>query len=154
MSEQVTSRQHDSMTKLGRLRVRAVLENVPLAIDCVTEWAQKAGFDDRVLYDIQLAVDEACANVVHHAYQGMERGDMEVLCSFDDGVFIIQVRDWGKSFEPDSVEEPDVDAPLEERTIGGLGLFLVKQVMDHVQFTFDPELGNELKMTKGLQVAG
>jgi anti-sigma regulatory factor (Ser/Thr protein kinase) len=60
------------------------------------------------------------------------------------------VRDWGRGFDPDSVVIPDVDAPLEERTLGGLGLFIVRQVMDYVQFTVDPETGNELKMAKRL----
>jgi anti-sigma regulatory factor (Ser/Thr protein kinase) len=106
------------------------------------------------LYDIQLAVDEACANVVYHAYRGMEPGDMEVSCCLDGPELVIRVRDWGRSFDPASVPEPDLDAPLEERALGGLGLFLLKQVMDQIQYTFDPEEGNELKMVKRLQVVG
>lgn len=133
------------------LRVKAILKNVPVAIDCVTRSAQQAGFEDSMLYQVQLAVDEACANVVHHAYQGMEPGDMEVSCSFDGQCLVIRVRDWGRGFCPDDVPEPDVKAPLEKRTFGGLGLFLLKQVMDQVQFTFDRERGNELTMMKRLQ---
>jgi serine/threonine-protein kinase RsbW len=134
--------------------MKAVLESVPRAIDCVTEWAQRAGFDERALYEIQLAVDEACANVVDHAYQGADPGDIEVSCCLDDQILTVQVRDWGKGFDLTSVEEPDLDAPLEERTLGGLGLFLVRQVMDDVQFRSDPELGNELTMSKRLHIAG
>lgn len=134
--------------------MKAVLENVPVAIDCATKWAQRAGFDGQALYEIQLAVDEACANVVCHAYGGMEPGEMEVSCCLDGPMLVIRVRDWGRSFDPDSVPEPDVDAPLEERALGGLGLFLLKQVMDHIQYTFDPEQGNELKMVKRVQLAG
>jgi anti-sigma regulatory factor (Ser/Thr protein kinase) len=141
------------MKQMETLRMRAVLENVPLAIDYVTQWAETAGFDDRALYEIQLAVDEACANAVHHAYQGMDPGEIEVSCLLDEQGLIIQVRDWGRGFVPENVEEPDVDAPLEERTLGGLGLFLVRQVMDDVEFTFDPEVGNRLRMTKRIQVA-
>jgi serine/threonine-protein kinase RsbW len=136
------------------LRMKAVLENVPRAIECVTEWAQEAGFDERALYEIQLAVDEACANVVDHAYQGVDPGDIEVLCRLDDQILTVQVRDWGRGFDLASVSDPDLDAPLEERTLGGLGLFLVKQVMDDVQFASDPELGNELMMSKRLHIAG
>ena len=135
------------------MRMKALLENVPLAIGCVTQWAEAAGFDERALYEIQLAVDEACANVVDHAYSGTEPGDMEVTCSCNDQALTIQVRDWGRGFDPDSVSEPDVEAPLDERTLGGLGLFLVKKVMDQVQFTCDPAKGNELKMTKRLALA-
>lgn len=136
------------------MRMKAVLENVPRAIECVTEWAQKAGFDERALYEIQLAVDEACANVVDHAYEGADPGDIEVSCRLDDQILTVQVRDWGTGFDLSGVADPDLDAPLEERTLGGLGLFLVRQVMDDVQFRSDPELGNELMMSKRLNIAG
>ena len=136
------------------MRMKAVLENVPRAIECVTEWAQRAGFDERALYEMQLAVDEACANVVDHAYQGADPGDIEVSCRLDDQILTVRVRDWGTGFDLTDVADPDLDAPLEERTLGGLGLFLVRQVMDDVQFRSDPELGNELMMSKRLNIAG
>jgi serine/threonine-protein kinase RsbW len=141
------------MKQIAKLRFKAVLENVPAAIDCVTKSAQEAGFDEAVLYQLQLAVDEACANVVHHAYKGMEPGDIEVSCSFDEQRLVIRVRDWGRSFVPEDVPEPDVDAPLEERSLGGLGLFLIRQCMDEVEFSFEDKDGNELTMTKRLQGA-
>lgn len=141
------------MKQIAKLRFKAVLENVSAAIDCVTKSAQEAGFDEAVLYQLQLAVDEACANVVHHAYKGMEPGDIEVSCSFDDQRLVIRVRDWGRSFVPEDVPEPDVGAPLEERSLGGLGLFLIRQCMDEVEFSFDEKNGNELTMTKRLQGA-
>lgn len=141
------------MMQTEPLRLRAVLENVPQAMDYVTQWAEAAGFEERGTYEIQLAVDEACANVVDHAYRGMEPGMLEVSCWLDDQGLTIQVCDWGRSFDPEGVEEPDVEAPLEERTLGGLGLFLVRQVMDEVEFSFDPERGNRLRMTKRKQGA-
>lgn len=142
------------MQQRESLRMRAVIGNVPLAIDYVTECAKAAGFDDRALYAIQLAVDEACANVVDHAYQGMEPGEFEVSCSFGEASMTIEVRDWGRGFEPNEVEQPDVEAPLEERSLGGLGLYIVNKVMDEVEFTFDPKVGNRLRMAKRMQVAG
>ena len=57
------------------------------------------------------------------------------------------------AFDPNEVQDPDMSAPLDERSLGGLGLFLIKQFMEQVQYTFDPEMGNELMMTKRLQVA-
>ena len=144
----------DPMKQRQSLKVRAVIGNVPLAIDYVTECAEAAGFDARALYEIQLAVDEACANVVDHAYQGMEPGEFEVSCSFGEASMTIDVRDWGRGFEPNEVEQPDVEAPLEERSLGGLGLYIVNRVMDEVEFTFDPKVGNRLRMAKRMQVAG
>jgi serine/threonine-protein kinase RsbW len=132
------------------LKVPASLENVPAVIDRVTSAARAAGVDSRMLYQIQLVVDEACANVVEHAYQGMAQGDLEVTCCLDANGLSVEVRDWGKGFVPECVPEPDVEAPLQERNLGGLGLFLIKQMMDEVQYTMDPDLGNTLTMVKKL----
>jgi serine/threonine-protein kinase RsbW len=141
------------MVEASVLRLEAILENVPRAIDFVTGQAQAAGFEKQALSEIQIAVDEACANIVHHAYGETEAGDLEVVCSIEGQCFVVRVRDWGKSFAPDEIDDPDVDAPLEERTLGGLGLFLIRQFMEQVEFDFDPELGNELIMSKRLPVA-
>jgi len=132
------------------LKLKASLENVPLAIELAARSARSAGLDEQAVYEVQVAIDEACANVVEHAYAGGEPGAMEVSCRTDDRTFAIRVRNWGRSFEPNRVEDPDVTAPLEERTLGGLGLFLIRQYMDRVEYTFDPKLGNELLMTKSL----
>jgi anti-sigma regulatory factor (Ser/Thr protein kinase) len=152
--DKVVSREGRPQESVAVLKIKALLEHVPLAIEFVTKSARMVQLDDQELYQLQLAVDEACANVVEHAYQGAEPGDMEIACFVDDQEFTIQVRDWGRGFDPDNVLEPDVDAPLERRTLGGLGLFLVRQVMDRVEFTFDPERGNELLMVKKLGSAG
>lgn len=136
------------------LRMKAILDNVPQAIDFVARQARAAGCDARCLYQVQVAVDEACANVVGHAYTGMEPGDMEISCRVEEGTLVIQVRDWGQSFDPAGVVLPDVTAPLEERDLGGLGMFLIHQFMDEVAYTFDPERGNELTMRKRLRGAG
>jgi len=66
------------MGKRRTLRLPAVLESIPEAIDCVGECARTMGFDEREIHRIQVAVDEACANVIEHAYDGMPPGEMEV----------------------------------------------------------------------------
>ena len=83
----------------------------------------------------------------------MEPGEFEVSCLLDHLGLTIYVCDWGRGFEPGEVEQPDVEASLEERTLGGLGLFIVGKVMDDVEFTFDPRSGNRLRMVKRLRVA-
>lgn len=139
----------EAMTsRKGSVKVRAVLENVPSIIDCAGDSARTAGFDEHAVYQIQLAVDEACANVIEHAYEGMLPGDMEVSCQVDDRHLIIRVRDWGPGFDPDMVPQPDLDAPLEQRPLGGLGWFLIQKCMDGVSYACDPARGNELVLVK------
>ena len=154
MKNEVASERSETLERGTTLRMKALLKNVPRALECVGKWAEEAGFDERALYEIQLAVDEACANVVDHAYQEVEAGDIEVSCQLDDQVLTVRVRDWGQGFDLGCVADPDLKAPLEERCLGGLGLFLVKQMMDHVEFISDPEQGNELIMRKRLEIAG
>ena len=134
------------------------MENVPTATKRIAQVAREVGFGEHALYQIELAIDEACANVVEHAYTAGQQGEMEVSCYVDSSpalgqALVIRVRDWGTGFDPAAVERPDVDAPLEDRGLGGLGLFLVKQVMDQVKFRFDPRRGNELLMFKRLELA-
>jgi anti-sigma regulatory factor (Ser/Thr protein kinase) len=121
--------------------------------DFVGRAAEASGLDSGATYQVQLAVDEAFTNIVEHAYGG--ESDKEILCTCQvvtKGLSIL-LRDCGQSFDPTSVPDPDLEADLEERQIGGLGLFFIRQMMDEVEFTFTsaPEAGqrcNILKMVK------
>jgi serine/threonine-protein kinase RsbW len=84
--------------------------------------------DELAIADLELAVDEICSNVIKHGYSG-QGGRIEITVEPVAGGVQVTVRDWGKSFDPQAVPVPDIDAPLEERPLGGLGLFLVRQVM-------------------------
>lgn len=138
----------------GTLQVQAVLENIPVVMAFIVEAARQAGFDDKAVGQIEISVDEACANVVDHAYEGMAPGDMEVSFRQNERELVITVRDWGQEFDLESVPMPDVTAPLEERELGGLGLFFMRQMMDSLEYRADPELGNELVMVKKLRRYG
>jgi anti-sigma regulatory factor (Ser/Thr protein kinase) len=119
----------------------------------VAQAGRDLGLDERRIYDLQLAVDEACANVVQHGYGG-QGGEIEITFERDEEEVRVTLRDWGTSFDPQAVPAPDVTASLEQRRLGGLGLFLINQVMDDVSFEFDAESGNVLTMVKRLQGRG
>jgi serine/threonine-protein kinase RsbW len=117
--------------------------------DFAAQTGRDLGLDDSTIYDLQLAVDEACTNVVLHAYGG-RGGEIEVTIEpVDDGVRVV-IRDWGAAFDPGTVPAPDVTAPLAQRSLGGLGLYLMRQLMDEVDFCFDGRSGNRLTMLKRL----
>jgi len=118
--------------------------------DFVVQTSHELGLDSATIYDLQLAVDEACTNVVRHAYDG-ESGRLELEIQATGEGVRVTVWDWGQPFDPENIPEPDVTAPLEQRPLGGLGLFLMRQTMDEVQFDFDPEKGNRLTMLKRIQ---
>lgn len=107
------------------------------------------GLDKKTIYDLQLALDEACANTIEHGYGG-QGGQIEVTIEATETSIRITLRDWGAAFDPGAVPAPDVTSPLEQRPLGGLGLFIMHQLMDDVQFEFDAETGNTLTMLKRL----
>ncbi|MDH4137960.1 MAG: ATP-binding protein [Anaerolineae bacterium] len=114
----------------------------------VTRAAEAAGLDARAVYAVEMAVDEACANIIEHAYGGEGRGDIECTCIVKNNELTVILRDYGCPFDPTSVPEPDLCASLEDREVGGLGLYCIRQLMDKVRFEFTPDSGNVLTMVK------
>lgn len=114
----------------------------------VTHAAEVAGFDARNVYAVQMAVDEACSNIIEHAYGGEGRGDIECTCQVDETGLTVILRDQGEPFNPDRVPLPNLNASLDERDECGLGLYFLQQLMDETHFSFTLDSGNVLTMVK------
>jgi serine/threonine-protein kinase RsbW len=114
----------------------------------VAQAAQDAGLEDPDVYSVELCADEACSNIIEHAYHGDEGGDIECTCDSNEDELIIIIRDHGKPFDPANVSAPDLNANLKHRQVGGLGVFLMKKLMDDVHFEQLGESGNVLTMIK------
>ena len=104
--------------------------------------------DDSAVYAVELSMDEACTNVIEHAYEGKDGGDIECTCDTDEKNLTIIIHDHGKSFDPASIVPPDLNADLDARPVGGLGIFLMKRLMDEVRFEPMGDAGNILTMIK------
>ena len=121
-------------------------------LDAIREFAAQAardaGMDDSAIYAVELSMDEACTNVIEHAYEGMNGGEIECTCDTDDKNLTIIIHDHGKPFDPASIALPNLDADLESRPVGGLGVFLMNKLMDEVRFEPMGESGNALTMIK------
>jgi serine/threonine-protein kinase RsbW len=105
---------------------------------------------------IVLAVDEAISNIIRHAYEDFVKGSrtIEVLIRVDAQKVVFMLRDSGKEFDPTVVTDPNI---LEHVKIGkryGLGLFLMRRIMDEVKFVFRSGVENMLTMVKYLQAPG
>ncbi len=114
----------------------------------ITDAAERAGLDERATWQVQLAVDEAATNIIQHAYDPDVPGDMIVSWQCEASRFVVTLRDYGRQFDPEDVPAPDLESPLEERQVGGLGIYLITRLMDEVRFDFDPHEGNVLTMVK------
>lgn len=129
--------------------MEASLEALAEISDFVVDQARAAGLDEHAAWEVQLAVDEAATNVIQHSYARIP-GPITITTQLVGPEFEITIRDRGKPFDPEAVPEPDLVSPLEERKTGGLGLFLMRKLMDRVTFEFtDGE--NVLVMAKRVQ---
>lgn len=136
------------MDSVQTLTVTGKFENLSLIGEFVTRAAQAAGLDERAVYAVEMAVDEACSNIIEHAYGGEGRGDIECAFRIDETGLTITLRDHGRPFDPQSVPQPDLKADIEEREVGGLGIYIMRHLMDEVHFDFTSEEGNVLTLVK------
>ena len=114
----------------------------------VGEIARVGGFTDKDVYNIQLATDEAASNIIEHAYEKIPDGILELSCDVRENLITIILIDHGESFDPSEIPLPDLKADLSDRKIGGLGIFLMRKLMDDVHYEVKPGKGNILTMTK------
>jgi serine/threonine-protein kinase RsbW len=110
--------------------------------------ARTGGFSDKDVYNIQLATDEAASNIIEHAYEKVKDGVLELSCGVRDDLITIILIDHGESFDPSEIPLPDLKADLSDRKIGGLGIFLMRKLMDDVSYEVKAGQGNILTMTK------
>ena len=116
----------------------------------VAEAATESNFDESETNRIVLAVDEAVSNVIEHAYEDCEgqSGDIQVTIDADDTKFEVIIADNGKQFDPGNIDEPDIVEHVKQGKKKGLGIFLMRQIMDEVKYTFVQGVRNELRLVK------
>ena len=132
------------------LQVPSSTENLALIRDFVTTIGTQAGLSANEVAQLELAVDEACANVIEHAYGKDASKEVSVHAIVDDDKVDIKVVDTGQGFDPNSVEQLGLDQLIAGRKTGGLGMRLMKTLMDEVRYEIIPGKKNELRMIKRL----
>lgn len=114
----------------------------------VMDAVKESPFDSRQRYAIDLAVDEACSNVIDHAYAGDKQGEIRISLDLTEIGLRIIIQDDGVPFDPDCVAEPDLTSPLETRCERGLGIYLIHEVMDEASWDFSTPGVNQLTLVK------
>jgi serine/threonine-protein kinase RsbW len=135
--------------KQFELEVEARVENIPVIADFVSNALEQFGADPASANEVQLVIDEACTNVIKHAYAGVV-GPLKLVLEMTGDDLIIVVNDKGKPFDPCSVPPPDLGTNVETRKIGGLGMYFMQKLTDEITYSFDARLGNRLTMKKRL----
>ncbi len=129
------------------LSISGRYDNLERVCHFVETAAGEAGLGEAETGRCQLAVDEACTNIIEHGYGGEDRGLIEIVCEPGQGELVITIQDHAQPFDPRDVPPPNLNATLDELKIGGLGLHFMRQVMDAVEFSSTAS-GNKLVLVK------
>jgi serine/threonine-protein kinase RsbW len=133
------------------LHVPSSTENLSMIREFVTQIGTLAGLTDSDVGNLELAVDEACANVIEHAYGHDQTKEVIIRATFTDEEVRIDVIDTGRGFDPNTVPQEMLDKLIADHKSGGLGLRLMKTLMDEVHYEIIPGVKNELHMMKKIR---
>lgn len=134
--------------RAAQLKVKSRTENLSEIRDFVSGNARAAGIPEATVENIILAVDEACTNIIKHAYNLSPEGEIIIKIDYDEEKFMVTIIDYGKSFEPDRVPLPDLQKYYREHRVGGLGMYLMKSLMDNVEYITVPGEYNQVLLSK------
>ena len=117
------------------LNIRNDIQSLPLVNEWIEQCCEEAGLGLDWVMKFQLVIEEMVSNVIFYAYDSQQQeAAIELRFTWEAGTVSILLRDWGKPFDPTSKEDPDITLSAEDRPIGGLGIFMVKQLMDEVRY--------------------
>lgn len=133
-----------------RLKIPSITANLKMIREFVLKIASKAGFDEETQEQIALAVDEACTNVIKHAHHHDARRLMDIQIQTDTNKMRITITDKGHGFDITKLKDPDLEKYIKESKHGGLGIYLIKTLMDEVNYEFNPGVKNQVQLTKYL----
>jgi len=140
-----------------RVACRAEMVNLPQLLALVARAGQHLRLDAQALHDLQLITEEACVNVMRHAYPAGQPGPLALAVqAVQDGAgrrLVLTLTDQGRPFDPLAMAPVDTRAAAEARAPGGLGVHLVRQLSDRQHYRRDPRQGNVLTIEKQLAPA-
>jgi NitT/TauT family transport system substrate-binding protein len=111
------------------------MENLGKLMSFVSGFIRENGFPDERVRELELATEEALVNIIDYAYAGQEPGEVEIRCHTGDGdPLTIEFMDSGVPFDIEAMADPDLSLPLADRKVGGLGVFLIRKMVDEVRY--------------------
>lgn len=128
----------------AELLIDSRLEEITRARRWLTKHASAQGFSAKEVRNLGLAVSEACANVIKHAYGGQAGNPIELQLAIDRHSLVLKIRDTGIKFDLEGYQPPDLSEPHE----GGYGVFIIRSLMDKVEYDTSAERGTTLTLVK------
>lgn len=133
-----------------KLKISSITENLEIIREFINNIAQKGGFSEECVDQIELAVDEACTNVIKHAYNYSSKRMLDISVFLDNEKIEIIIMDKGAGFNPDSLPIPNLEKYMRVAKVGGLGIHLMRTLMDEVNFSINPGKKNQVSLVKYL----
>lgn len=140
------------------LSVPGTVDHLARIREFVTDNARSAGFSESDVDDIVLALDEAVANIVEHAYEGSTLPENEqsirLTIECDGKRFRVLLQDRGIPYDPtatETISREESKRKGERGDDGGWGLYMIRELMDEISYSYDPQSGNSLEIIKRLQ---
>ena len=137
-------------SKEKELLVKSRTENLTVVREFISSTVEEVKIPPDIAGDIVLAVDEACTNIIKHAYKFLPDGDITIKLKYSEKKITVEITDHGSPFSPDTVPTPDLKKYFEEKRVGGLGMYLMKSLMDDVHYKSVPGKYNQVVLTKKL----
>jgi serine/threonine-protein kinase RsbW len=125
------------------------VDELPVLAEKIEALAESWELSMPLAMNINLALEEAISNVIFYAFDDEKEHDIKIVLSLENKTLTIEIIDDGKPFDPTARQQPDVSLPAEDRPIGGLGIFLIKKMMNNVTYTRHNNL-NTLTLLKNI----
>ena len=132
------------------LTVKSSTDNLAEIRSFIKSSAESTGFSKQTIDKIILAVDEACTNIIKHAYNFSPDREIFIKVNKEKTKFIISIIDEGRKFNPTLVPEPNLTEYHKQRKVGGLGMYLMKKLMDEVHYDTLKDNRNQVVLVKYL----
>jgi serine/threonine-protein kinase RsbW len=133
------------------LSVPSSTENLVMIREFIAQIGSQIGLGRPDIIKLEIAVDEACTNIIEHAYGHDITKTVIVQVNFDDENLRINIIDKGNGFDPDLIKPEEIAELVAKRRSGGLGIRLMKSIMDEVRYEIEPGKKNQLHMIKRLK---
>jgi len=133
-----------------KILIKSTTNNLSKVREFIQSVAADAGFSEEDIHKIVLSVDEACTNVIKHAYKYSPDGEISITTSKRKNKFIVSIFDTGLHFDPDKIPEPDILDYHKKKKIGGLGMYLMKKLMDEIHYNISSD-SNQVILVKYLK---
>jgi len=141
-------RKQTNLEEKHEISLLAVLDNITSLKKFIDEAGRHMGLNEDITYALKLAMEEACVNIITHGYKESDPGLVKLTFEIDSESAQLTIYDEGMPFNPDDANAVDVESDWDERKVGGLGLLMIREMVDEINYKSDDGLGNFLVLTK------